>query len=119
MKVFYLYTVHVLDIRCPQESVFNNKVLISFLSPGQSAPVLFDALSEFLDEAIVDDWVNCVVDVIEVAYEFVRYQRGGHQRPERYQKHDEQRRVDLHRLDVHGSLGGAAGDFVLRLRSSG
>ena len=49
---------------------------------GQAATVFFDALSELLDEAVVDDWVHCVVDVIKVAYEFVLYQRGGYQRPE-------------------------------------
>ena len=85
------------------------------LSPGQSSPVFLDALSELLDEAVVDDWVNYVVDVIKVDYHLVLHLGGGDQRPERYQKHDEQRRVDLHRLDVHGSLGGS--DFVLRLRA--
>ena len=37
-----------------------------FLSLCQSAPVILDAVSEFLDEAVVDDWVCRVVDEIEI-----------------------------------------------------
>ena len=37
---------------------------------GQAATVFFDALSELLDEAVVDDWVCHVVDAIYVRQPF-------------------------------------------------
>ena len=46
--------------------VFYSCLLVFFLSPGQSAPVILDVGSEFLDEAVVDDWIGRVVDEIEI-----------------------------------------------------
>ena len=46
--------------------VFYSCLLVFFLSPGQSAPVILDVGSELLDETVVDDWIYRVVDEIEI-----------------------------------------------------
>ena len=75
-----------------------------FLSRGQSVPVLLDAGSELLDETVVDDWIQRVVSVVEIDHPLHIKSSPNDQREIADEKEEEYRRVDLQRLDVHGSL---------------
>ena len=47
-------------LRCSQ------RIILRQVVTRQSAPAFLDAISEFLNETVVDDWVYRVVDVVAI-----------------------------------------------------